>query len=83
MTHQQTRCLTALVNEGYTSMGLNYGCGCLWSGWYKKGKLVYEQREKCYEHRQSDSDGGPTEKWQVNAEPEALEGTTSPNSIQG
>src|SRR3990167_669515 len=83
------RSLTSLVNEGYTSMGLHYSCGCFWSGWYKEGKLVYEHREQCFEHKQSgkgptsDSHDGTSEILQIDTEPEVIEGTLSTNSLQG
>jgi hypothetical protein len=51
--------LTELINMGYTSAGVNYGCGCTKSAWFKDGQLVDEYATYCEEHENNRNDRLP------------------------
>ena len=78
--------LKAIVDSGYTNMGINYGCGCQLSRWYKDGRIAFEYSERCNDHREASKAGDPSgyggapQIGQEHHEPGTVEGTSSADS---
>ena len=51
--HDMLQSLQDLLAAGYTSSGINYGCGCTRSAWFKDHKLVEEYNTRCEAHASS------------------------------